>query len=113
MNQPGVFNITLQRRADYSVVLQFKDANNTPINLTNWVAAAQIWDSSRSTKYADFIIEYVDRITGRIRLKLGHAATTLLPYSSIYDVLLVDPAGERRYYLEGTITAMEGYTAVA
>ena len=32
--QPGTYDIMLQRRADYSVLLQFKDSNDAVINLT-------------------------------------------------------------------------------
>jgi hypothetical protein len=112
MIQPGVYNIKLQRRADYSVLLEFKDSNKAPINLTGWTVAASVWDQGRSTKYADFATEYVSRSTGQVRLKLGYAATTTFPNESVYDVLLINPSGEREYYLEGTILASEGYTVV-
>ena len=32
----GTYNITLQRRADYYVTLQFKDSTGTAIDLTGW-----------------------------------------------------------------------------
>jgi hypothetical protein len=112
MIQPGVYNIKLQRRADYSVLLEFKDSNKAAINLTGWTVAASVWDQSRSTKFADFSIEYVSRVNGQVRLKLGYAATTGLPNETVYDVLLINTTGEREYYLEGTILASEGYTTV-
>jgi hypothetical protein len=37
---PGTYNTSLQRRADYSITMQFKDSNDTPINLTGWIVAA-------------------------------------------------------------------------
>ena len=37
---PGTYNISLQRRADYSITLQFKDSNDAAINLTGWTVAA-------------------------------------------------------------------------
>ncbi len=113
MIQPGVYNIKLQRRADYSVQLQFKDSNGVSIDLTNWTVAAQAWDINRTTKYADFTTEYVDRFNGTVRLKLLHTVTALFPRELSYDVLLVNAAGEREYYLEGTILTSEGYTTVA
>jgi hypothetical protein len=113
MIQPGVYNIKLQRRADYSVLLEFKDSNKNALNLTGWTVAASIWDQARSTKYADFITEYDSRPNGRVRLKLSYTNTTILPSETVYDVLLVNPSGEREYYLEGTITTSEGYTSVA
>lgn len=113
MIQPGVYNISLQRRADYSVLLEFKDANKTAINLTGWTVAAQVWDQSRTTKYADFDVDYINRPLGSVRLRLSHTATESLPKESVYDVLLIDSSGTREYYLEGTIMASEGYTTLS
>lgn len=112
MIQPGVFNIKLQRRADYSVVLEFKDSIGDPVNLTGCTVAAQVWDPSRTTKYADFTTIYVDRALGKVRLKLSYTVTETLPSESTYDVLIINASGDREYYLEGTITASEGYTAI-
>lgn len=112
MIQPGVYNIRLQRRADFSVVLEFKDSNKNPIDLTGSTVAAQVWDIGRTTKHADFTIEYISRPLGKVRLKLPYTATTSLPGESVYDVLVISSAGDRDYYLEGTVNALEGYTAV-
>ena len=109
--QPGIYNIPLQRRADYSVTLQFKDATATPINLTGWTVAAQVWNRARSTKYADFTVTYTNVITGTIAIALTDTQTTLFPNEAYYDVLLTNPAGLKEYYLEGVIYVSEGYTA--
>lgn len=113
MIQPGVYNITLQRRADYSVLLEFKDSNKAAIDLTGWTVAAQVWDQGRSTKYADFTVDYLNRVQGRVRLRLGYATTSTFPNETVYDVLLINASGEREYYLEGTILASEGYTSIS
>jgi len=42
--QPGQHNISVQRRADYDLSLQFKDSAGANINLTGWTAYAQVWD---------------------------------------------------------------------
>ena len=55
---PGTYNFTLQRRADYSLVLQLKGSNDAAINLTGATVEAQAWNKQRSTKYADFAIAY-------------------------------------------------------
>lgn len=112
MIQPGVYNIKLQRNADYSVELQFMDSGETAIDLTLWTVAAQVWDTSRTNKFADFIVEYLDRPNGRVKLKLPFSVTATFVRELTYDVLLVNPDGEREYYLEGTVTASEGYTVI-
>ena len=109
--QPGTYNITLQRRADYSVLLQFKDSNDTAIDLTGWTAAAQAWNKTRSKKYADFAVAYTDRLTGQITISLTDAQTEVFPTEAYYDVLLTDTGDSKEYYLEGIIYVSEGYTA--
>ena len=42
--QPGQHNISVQRRADYDLQLQFKDSAGVGIDLTGWTAYAQVWD---------------------------------------------------------------------
>jgi len=108
---PGTYNISLQRRADYSVALQFKDSTGAPINLTGWTAYCQTWDRTRTTKYADFAITYTKRATGQIAIALTDVQTATLPDECYYDVLLENPSGLREYYLEGLIYVSEGYTA--
>ena len=108
---PGIYNISLQRRADYSITLQFKDSTGAAINLTGWIVAAQAWNQARTTKYADFTVTYTDRATGTIAIALTDEQTTTFPDEAYYDVLLTNPSGLKEYYIEGTIYVSEGYTA--
>lgn len=110
--QPGQFNITdLQRRADYDIQLQFKDANGTPVDLTGWVVDAQVWNKERTTKYAGFAVTYTNRSIGSVSLALTDTQTEAFPDECYWDVLLENPAGLRNYWLEGIVYVSEGYTA--
>ena len=109
--QPGQHNISVQRRADYDLSLQFKDSTGAAINLTGWTAYAQVWDAGRTVKYADFAITYTNRSTGTISIALTDVQTTTLPDEAYYDVLLEDSSGLRNYYLEGIMYVSQGYTA--
>jgi len=109
--QPGTYNITLQRRADYSVLLQFKDSTSSAIDLTGYTAYAQVWNEDRSTKYADFAVVYTNRTNGQITISLTDTQTTTFTDELRYDVLLEDGSGNREYYLEGIVFVSEGYTA--
>jgi len=111
MIQPGVYNIKMQRRADFSIQLRFLDSARNPINLTGWSAISQIWDQARGTKYADFSISYTNRIEGRLSMTLSASVTTTLPEQTVYDVMLINPAGEKEYYLEGGIVVDQGYSS--
>ena len=107
---PGTYNFTLQRRADYSLVLQFKDGSDAAINLTGSTVAAQAWNKQRSTKYADFAVAYPNRANGEVTVSLTDAQTTAFPDVIYYDVLVTNAGGLKDYYLEGQITVSEGYT---
>jgi hypothetical protein len=108
---PGTYNISLQRRADYSITLQFKDSTDAPINLTGWTVAAQAWNQARTSKYADFAVTYTNRSTGTVAIALTDDQTAIFPDEAYYDVLLTNPSGLKEYYLQGTIYVSEGYTA--
>ena len=110
--QPGTYDFTLQRRADYSVLLQFKDSTDSAIDLTGYTVYAQAWDKSRSTKYADFSVAYTDRLTGKVTISLTDEQTADFSLDELYyDVMLEDGSGIREYYLEGVIYVSQGYTA--
>jgi len=110
--QPGIYNFTLQRRSDHSIPLLFKDGNDNAINLTGFTVEAQVWEETRTTKFADFTTTYTDRSAGSVSIALTDTQTaTFSPDILKYDVLLIDPSGLKEYYLEGTIFVSEGYTA--
>ena len=108
---PGQYNISLQRRADYSITLQFNDSAGAAINLTSWTVAAQVWNQGRTTKYADFTVTYTNRSTGTVAIALTDEQTAVFPDEAYYDVLLTNPSGLKEYYLEGLVYVSEGYTA--
>ena len=109
--EPGTYNFTLQRRSDHTIPLVFKDGNNNAINLTGFTVAAQVWEETRTTKFADFSVSYTDRTAGSVSITLTDAQTaTFTPQILKYDVLLIDASGNREHYLEGTIFMSEGYT---
>ena len=108
---PGVYNFTLQRRADYSLDLQFKDSNDAVIDLTGYTAYAQAWNEGRTTKYADFAVAYTNRSNGQITISLTDTQTATFIDELRYDVLLEDSGGNREYYLEGVIFVSQGYTS--
>ena len=104
--------MTVQRRSDHSVNVTLKDSNNNAINLTGFTIEAQVWEETRTTKYADFTIAYTNRTSGIFDMSLTDTQTaTFSPNILKYDVLLTNPSGLKEYYLEGSIFMSEGYTA--
>ena len=107
---PGTYNFKLQRGADWSVLLQFKDSDDDAIDLTGATVAAQAWNQAGTKKYADFGIAYTDRSNGQTTISLTDTQTATFPDKAYYDVLVTSAGGIKEYYLEGVITVDESYT---
>ena len=109
---PGEYNDSLRRRADYGIELEFREdeESDKPINLTGWTVAAQAWDQGRTTKYADFSVNYVNRRAGVVSISLTGGQTATFPDEVFYDVLLTDTNGLKEYYLKGILFVGEGLT---
>ena len=108
---PATYDMTVQRASDHSIQLIFRDSNNDFISLNGYTVEAQVWDESRSNKYADWAVTYTNRGNGTVDIALTDTQTaTFTPNELKYDVLLTDPNGLKEYYLEGTIYVSQGYT---
>ena len=108
---PGKKNFTVDRRADFPIRLTFKDSTGSAIDLTGYTVAAQVWEETRTTKYADWTVAYTDRSSGIVDISLTDTQTaTFSPSILFYDVLLTEPGGLKNYYLEGKLFINEGYT---
>ena len=109
---PGIYNMTIQRRTDHSIQIVFKDSSNNAIDLTGYTVEAQVWEETRTTKFADWAVTYTNRTTGTVDIALTDVQTaTFTPNLLKYDVLLTNASGLKEYYLEGDIFMSEGYTA--
>lgn len=102
-------NFVYQRRADLVVRFGFKYQNST-VNMTGYTAIGSVWDFDRTTKYQDLIMIWPDQANGVLEMKLGYSGTISLPAECAYDIMLIDPFGLRRYYVEGSLYESEGYS---
>lgn len=109
----GTYDFTVQRRSDHTESIRITDGNDDAVDLTGFTIAAQVWDKSRTGKYADFTIAYTNRTNGEFDMSLTHTQTTqFTPNELVYDVLILNSGGKREYYLEGNIFVSEGYTTI-
>ena len=84
---PGIYNMTIQRRTDHSIQIVFKDSNNNAIDLTGYTVEAQVWEETRTTKFADWAVTYTNRTTGTVDIALTDVQTaTFTPNLLKYDL---------------------------
>lgn len=108
---PGGYNIRPQRRADFQLMLAFRDSDGVPISLSGKTVLAQVWDKKRTSKIGDFSTAVTNEANGEVTLTLSHTVTADLPAEARYDVMVVEDATDfRSYYLEGIVRPSEGFT---
>ena len=109
----GTYDFTVQRRSDHTESIRITDSNDNAVDLSGATIAAQVWDKERTGKYADFTIAYTNRTNGEFTISLSSTQTTQFTVDELsYDVLILNSAGKREYYLEGNIFVSEGYTTI-
>ena len=72
----GTYDFTVQRRSDHAESIRITDSNDDAVSLVGFTIAAQVWDKSRTGKYADFTVAYTNRSNGEFTISLSSTQTT-------------------------------------
>lgn len=110
MIKPARYDITIPQRATFRQRMRLKAAGQ-PVNATGYELVAQVWDRRRTTKYADLQVQWIDRLQGLFDLLLQYPATTAVVKDGCWDLLVIEPGGDRYYWLEGAAFLDVGHSA--
>ena len=98
---PGVKNFDLVKRSDFPLRLTFKDGNGNAMSLNGYTVAAQVCDSDRKVKFADWTVTYTNRNSGIVDIALSDTQTDNFIVGTLkYDVKLTEPSGDEYYYIK-------------
>ena len=102
-----VNNITIRTGEYFSRDFYLDNLDGSSLDLNGYSGSSQIRKHQESLNpTATFLLSFVDRSNGRIRLSLSAAATaTLKPGRYVYDILFTDPSGKKSIVIEGNILA--------
>jgi hypothetical protein len=107
MIRPARHDITIPQRATFRKRLRLK-AGGVPLNATGYQLVAQVWDRRRTTKYADLTVAWIDQATGLFELVLQYPGTTAVVKDGCWDLLVIEPGGDRYFWLEGNAYLDQG-----
>lgn len=106
----GIYNFSIECRADFSVTLTWSDENNNPIVLTGYSAACQVRDRS-----GNLLIDFSEdgsitvsqastgATVGQITLSLPHSFTKNLTFDTgSYDLFITGPGQSK--LIKGIVT---------
>jgi hypothetical protein len=104
-------DIVIQQGSVFRRVLQWRNPDDTVVDLTGYTAAMQVRpDYKSTTKLVDLSDPTHGSITFDIpagliwiEIKSSFTATLVAPATAVYDFELVEPSGERHRLLEGKV----------
>jgi hypothetical protein len=104
-------NLTIEKGTDFEEEFNLSEDDGSPLNLTGYTAAAKIRKYPTSPKYTPFIITFIDRPAGRIKLSLNNSQTLQLSSGrNYYDLILIDGNEKIKKVAEGNIIVNETAT---
>tara|TARA_B100002019_G_scaffold90443_1_gene78150 strand:- start:7841 stop:8176 length:336 start_codon:yes stop_codon:yes gene_type:complete len=105
-------NLLMEKGTDFDATFNIQNEDNTtPLNLTGYSAAAKMRRSYYATTATDFVVEFVDRYNGILKISLSNANTAGLdPRRYVYDIVLTSPQDIKTRVIEGIIEVTPGVT---
>lgn len=103
-------NLLMEKGTDFDATFNItNEDNSTPLNLTGYTAEAKMRRSYHSTTATSFIVEFVNRYNGILKISLPNATTAGLEARRyVYDIMLTSPQGIKTRVIEGVIEVTPG-----
>ena len=112
----GQKNFEVDQNATFSFIVEYKDNNGLPIDLTGSTAKMQVRDTKGGSKLAFSLTSPAGGITitpllGKLTIKMTPTQTNKLFYpKSSYDIMVTDSNGNKIKMLEGFMTLSRSVT---
>jgi hypothetical protein len=112
----GQKNFEVDQNATFSFIVEYKDNNGLPIDLTGSTAKMQVRDSKGGDKLAFTLTSpsggiVITPLLGKLTIKMTPTQTSKLFYpKSSYDVMLTDSNSNKIKIVEGFLTLSRSVT---
>ena len=106
----GVYDITIEQGADFSLPLTWKDGSGAPINVSGYSARMQVRENYDSDDYILFLTSdagggiTLGGALGTVGVAISAADTALLAQvDAVYDLELESPSGQVTRLTQGRV----------
>tara|TARA_B100000686_G_scaffold275020_1_gene293347 strand:+ start:26 stop:361 length:336 start_codon:yes stop_codon:yes gene_type:complete len=105
-------NLLLEKGTDFDATFNIQNEDNTtPLNLTGYTAEAKLKKSYYATSSTSFVVDFVDRYNGILKISLTNTSTSALdPRRYVYDIVLTSPQSIKTRVIEGILEVTPGVT---
>lgn len=102
-------NLTIEQGSDFDVIFTVRKKDKTPLNLFSYTAESKLRKHYDAPTSVPFVVTFVDRVNGKIRLSLDYTSTSNLSEGRyVYDVILTSPNGKKSRVIQGSIIVSPG-----
>ena len=112
----GQKNFEVDQNTTFSFIVEYKDNNGLPIDLTGATAKMQVRDTKGGSKLAFSLTSpsggiIIDPTNGKLTIKITPTQTNKLFYpKSSYDIMITDSNANKIKLLEGFMTLSRSVT---
>lgn len=110
MIRPARRDILIPQRGTLRMRMRLK-ASGAPLDATGYQLVAQVWDRRRTQKLAEFTPTWISQPTGLFELLMQWPATTPIVKDGEWDLMVIEPSGDRYFWLEGRAIVDLGYSS--
>ena len=105
-------NLLLEKGTDFDATFNIQNEDNTtPLNLTGYTAEAKLKKSYYTTASTNFVVDFVDRYNGILKISLNNTGTSALDARRyVYDIVLTSPQSIKTRVIEGILEVTPGVT---
>ena len=105
-------NLLMEKGTDFDATFNIQNEDNTtPLNLTGYTAEAKLKKSYYAAASTSFVVEFVDRYNGILKISLTNSTSSGLdPRRYVYDIVLTSPQSVKTRVIEGIIEVTPGVT---
>jgi len=105
-------NLLLEKGTDFDATFNIQNEDNTtPLNLTGYTAEAKLKKSYYTSTSTSFVVDFVDRYNGILKISLNNTSTSALdPRRYVYDIILTSPQSIKTRVIEGILEVTPGVT---
>ena len=100
--EPARYDITIHQGATFNLGLQYRTGSGVPVNMSGYTVSAQLWNRNGTAKLANFATPWTDQASGVFKISLASSVTSGITEQGQYDVLILEPGGDKSYLLQGT-----------
>jgi hypothetical protein len=104
-------NLVIHKGTDFETEFNLTEDNGMPLDLTGYTGSAKIRKHPTAKKYNTFVVNFVDRLQGKVKISMGSSITpNLSPGRNCYDLFLTDRTGKIIKVVEGNVLVNNSVT---